>query len=138
MAIARLDQHTNEVDKFAAWILSGICTLTVLMSIMYAQDTFSLVRGIGSAAALGSLPLVARHLYREGIDSLDAAVSALTGFVLGASSWSLAWKVMLGSVALSGLVALLNLAKKEQTTRVPFAFVVAGFASVAAIRSALW
>lgn len=137
LAIARLDGRRHESDQSIAWVLGGACTLAIIGSLMYEGDAFALVRAIGTSVALGLLPLSARMLYREGIDLIDAVMSGFAGFVLGVTSWSLAWRVMLTAAAIAGIVATVNLLRNNTTERIFFGYILAALAFFAATSTAL-
>lgn len=131
LSIARLHQQSSERDQTIAWALGGACTLAIIGSLTYQRDAFALFRALGSSVALGLLPLSARLLYREGIDLIDGVIAAFTGFVLGVTSWGLAWKVMLIAVAVAGTIAMADLLRADRTTRVSFGHILATLAVVA-------
>lgn len=134
-AIARWDQTQNDRDQAIGWILGGSCTLLIIGVSMYDRDGVMVIKALGTAAAMGLLPLGARLLYREGIDTVDAIIAAFTGFVLGATSWTTAWKAILAAAAFTGLFATVDLLRKDDTeARVSFSYVLAavGFVSATA------
>ena len=139
MSITRLEMNHHVRDRQLAWNFGTACVLAVLTTSLLGESDFSLPRAATAAAALGILPLVARMLYPNGIDLLDAVVSAFVGFVIGSVSWTLAWQATLAAAAAAGLYAAFHLARKGDThKRVPFGPILVSFALLGTAASALF
>ena len=134
----RLEMNHHLRDRELAWNFGTACVLAVLTTSLLGDNDLSLPRAATAAVALGSLPLVARMLYPEGIDLLDAVVSAFVGFVVGSVSWTLAWQATLAAAAAAGLYAAYHLVRSgEAQKRVPFVSILVGFALVGTAATAL-
>jgi hypothetical protein len=138
VSITRLEMNHHVRDRQLAWNFGTACVLAVLTMSLLGDNELSLPRAATAAVALGSLPLVARMLYPEGIDLLDVVVSAFVGFVIGSVSWTLAWQATLGAAAAAGLYAAFHLVRDgEAQKRVPFGSFLVGFAVVGTAATAL-
>jgi hypothetical protein len=138
VSITRLEMNHHVRDRQLAWNFGTACVLAVLTMSLLGDSDLSLPRAATASVALGILPLVAWMLYPDGIDLMDAVVSAFVGFVIGSVSWTLAWQATLAAVTAAGLYAAFHLVRNgEAEMRVPFGSILIGFAVAGTAATAL-
>lgn len=139
VSIIRLERNHQSQDRARSLAFGTACVLTTLTTSLLDDSALSITTAASAALALGTLPLVARLLHPAGIDRLDTVVPAFVGFVVGASSWGLAWQATSAAAAITGLYAAIGLIRHDDVeSRVPFGSILVGVALVGTTATAIF
>lgn len=108
---------------------AAVAVVLVISNAAINDDLGSLGAALLATLALGGILGVVHLLHPTGIDRFDVGLCGFVAFVIGASSWELAWGTLVGAAAISGLLGAVSLLRAPNAdARVPFGLVLGAVA----------
>ncbi len=122
---AAVELRTSVDNNALAWTLGFVSLLAVIAAAFWDNDLSTPFRAAATAVTLVALPIGASLLWPEGLSSMDTGATAFVGFTIGVTSTVLAAMTFFIAVAVTGLLASLELiVHNDRDRRVPFAIVL--------------